>query len=80
MPDQTLPDSPFPSGWAKNVKSVVLHVVSLARFAIVEARGLAAKGSDGSDVASLGRQFGQLVSGRNVGMTTPVGGCHSPRT
>ena len=42
MPDQTLPDIPLPSGWAENVKSAVLHVISLAHFAIVEARGWAA--------------------------------------
>ena len=42
MPDQTLPDIPLPSGWAKNVKSAVLHVVSLAHYAIVAARGWAA--------------------------------------
>jgi len=35
-----------PSAWAKNVKSAVLHVVSLARVAIIGARGLDAKGSD----------------------------------
>jgi hypothetical protein len=33
------------SGWAKNVKSAVLHVVFLAQVAIIDARGLAAKGS-----------------------------------
>jgi len=31
-----------PSGWAKNVKSAILHVISLAHFAIVAARGWAA--------------------------------------
>ena len=42
MPDQTSPDIPLPSGWAKNVKSAVLHVVSLAHCAITCARGWAA--------------------------------------
>ena len=42
MPDQTSPDVPLPSGWAQNVKSAVLHVISLAHFAIVAARGWAA--------------------------------------
>ena len=48
MSDQPLPDIPLPSG-PKNVKSAVLHVVSLACFAIIHARGLAAKGLDGSE-------------------------------
>ena len=31
-----------PRGWPKNVKSPVLHVISLAYFAIIYARGWAA--------------------------------------
>ena len=46
MPDQSQPDLPVPSGWARNVKAAVLHVVSMAHFAIIDARGLTAKGSD----------------------------------
>ena len=42
MSDQSLPDIPLPSGWTKNVKSGVLHVISLAHYAIVAARGWAA--------------------------------------
>ena len=42
MPDASLPDLPVPSGWAKTVKSAILHVISLAHFAIVAARGWAA--------------------------------------
>ena len=42
MSDQSLPDIPLPSGWAKNVRSAVLHVISLAHYAIVAARGWAA--------------------------------------
>ena len=42
MSDQALPDIPVPSGWAKNVRSAVLHVISLAHYAIVAARGWAA--------------------------------------
>jgi len=42
LSDQSLPDIPMPSGWAKNVKSAVLHVISLAHYAIVAARGWAA--------------------------------------
>ena len=34
-------DIPLPSGWAKSVKSAVLHVVSLAHFTIVATRGWA---------------------------------------
>ena len=37
-----MPDIPLPSGWARNVKSAVLHVISLAHYAIVAARGWAA--------------------------------------
>jgi len=40
--DPTVSDIPLPSGWAKNVKSAVLHVISLAHYAIVAARGWAA--------------------------------------
>ena len=42
MSDQTLPDIPLPSAWAKNVKSAVLHVISLTHYAIVAAHGWAA--------------------------------------
>ena len=42
MSEQSLPDLPVPSGWAKNVKSAVLHVISLAQYAIVASRGWAA--------------------------------------
>ena len=42
MSDQALPDIPLPSGWAQNVKSAVLHAISLAQFAIACARGWAA--------------------------------------
>ena len=35
-------DMPLPAGWGKNVKSAVLHVISLAHFAIVATRGWAA--------------------------------------
>ena len=42
MCDPTISDIPLPSGWAKNVKSAVLHVISLAHYAIVAARGWAA--------------------------------------
>ena len=42
MSNQSLPDLPVPSGWAKNVKSAVLHVVSLAHHAILTTRGWAA--------------------------------------
>ena len=42
MSDQTTPDLPLPFGWAKNVKSAVLHVISLAQYAIVATRGWAA--------------------------------------
>ena len=42
MSDQPTPDLPLPSGWAKNAKSAVLHVVSLAHYAIISAHGWAA--------------------------------------
>jgi len=42
LSDQSLRDIPLPSGWAKNVKSAVLHVISLAYYAIATARGWAA--------------------------------------
>ena len=37
MFDQSLPDIPLPSGCAKNVKLAILHVISLAPYAIVTA-------------------------------------------
>ena len=42
MSDQSLPDIPLPSGWAKNVKSAVLHVISVAQFALAHTHGWAA--------------------------------------
>ncbi len=42
MCDQSLPDIPLPSKWDKNVKSAILHVISLAYYAIAAARGWAA--------------------------------------
>jgi len=42
LSDQALPDIPVPSGWAKNVKSAVLHVISLAHYTIACARDWAA--------------------------------------
>jgi hypothetical protein len=42
LSDQSPPDLPLPSGWAKNVKSAVLHVISVAQFALTYTRGWAA--------------------------------------
>ena len=42
MCDPSLPDVSLPSGWASNVKTAVLHVISLAQYAMVTARGWAA--------------------------------------
>jgi len=42
LSDQSPPDLPLPSGWAKNVKSAVLHVISLAQYALTYTRGWAA--------------------------------------
>ena len=42
MCDQSFPDIPLPSGWPNNVKSAVLHVISLTHYAIASARGWAA--------------------------------------
>ena len=42
MCDPSLPDVSLPSGWASNVKTAVLHVISLAQYARVTARGWAA--------------------------------------
>ena len=42
MRDHGPPNIPLPSGWPKCVRSGVTHVISLARYAIVTARGWAA--------------------------------------
>ena len=42
MCDPLVSDIPLPSGRPKNVKSAVLHIISLAHYAIVAARGWAA--------------------------------------
>ena len=42
MSDPSPPDPPLPSGWPRNVKSAVLHVIYPAQFAIVATRGWAA--------------------------------------
>ena len=39
MCDRALSDVTSPSGWAKNVKSAVLHIIFLANYTIVTARG-----------------------------------------
>ncbi len=41
MCDNGFSGIPVPSGWAKNVKSAVLHVISLAQFALTYTRGWA---------------------------------------
>ena len=58
MSDQSLPDIPVPSGWAKNVKSAVLHVISLAHYTIVAARGWAANSLNAR--ARLSGENGQI--------------------
>ena len=42
MSDQPPSSIPLPSGWARNVKSAVLHVISLAQFTLTYTRGWAA--------------------------------------
>ncbi len=42
MTDKHLSEISLPLGWTRNVKSAILHVVSLAHYAIVVARGWAA--------------------------------------
>ena len=44
MSDQPSPDIPLPSGWARNVRTAVLHVISPARYAIVALRDWAVNG------------------------------------
>ncbi len=39
---QQTPEIPLPKGWKKQVRSAVLHVLSLARYAAVYTRGWAA--------------------------------------
>ena len=46
MCDQASLNIPVPSGWASNVKSTLLHVISLARYAITCARGWAANSAN----------------------------------
>ncbi len=41
---QWRPRIPLPKSWPRHVKSAVLHVISLAHYAIVRARGQAAGG------------------------------------
>jgi hypothetical protein len=40
--DELIPDVPLVAGWPRTVRSIVLHVISLAHCAIVTARGWAA--------------------------------------
>ncbi len=39
---QAHPQIPLPKNWHRHVKSAVLHTISLAHFAITQARGMAA--------------------------------------
>ncbi len=43
MPTQKPPRIPLPKGWPAHVQSGILHIISLAHFAITRARGWAAK-------------------------------------
>ncbi len=43
MPTQKPPRIPLPKGWPSHVKSGILHIISLAHFAITRVRGWAAK-------------------------------------
>jgi hypothetical protein len=40
--NQDAPKIPFPKGWKKQVRSAVLHVISLAQYAAASTRGWAA--------------------------------------
>ena len=40
--EELTPDVPIVSSWPKSVRSAVLHVISMAHYAIVAARGWAA--------------------------------------
>ena len=42
MPDEPSKHLPLPKQWSRQVQSVVLHVISLAQYALTEARGWAA--------------------------------------
>ena len=42
MSHQTAPKLPLPVGWPKPVRSAMVHIISLAHYAIVAARGWAA--------------------------------------
>ena len=42
MPDEPSKYLPLPKQWSRQVQSVVLHVISLAQYALTEARGWAA--------------------------------------
>ncbi len=46
---QRRPRIPLPKSWPRQVKSAVLHVISLAHYAIVRARGQAARGGGSQD-------------------------------
>jgi hypothetical protein len=39
-----IPDLPLPKGWSRRVKSTLLHVFSLAHYALLDARGWASDG------------------------------------
>ena len=59
MCDQLLSDVRLPSGWTKNVKSAILHVLSLAQFALTYTRGWA------TDALSPHARQGDLLPGPN---------------
>ena len=42
MCEELTPNVPLVSGWPKSVKSAILHVISMAHYAMVAARGWAA--------------------------------------
>jgi transposase InsO family protein len=44
MMRDSIPDLPLPKGWPRRIKSALLHVFSLAHYALIGARGWAADG------------------------------------
>ena len=51
--DRRRPPIPLPKGWQRHVRSAVLHVISLAQFAVAHTRGWAVNGARPCSTGSI---------------------------
>ena len=65
MSHQIEPRIPLPKGWNRHVRSAVLHVISLAQFAVAYTRGWT---GDGHDAVNIVNVVILHAAGRTIGL------------